>query len=402
MASSERASKRLKVTPGFSELACGKATHAAARRKGRAKGAGSEDRYAVESLAVASEAESKTWFAAVYDGHGGPEAAALAAEKLHTNLVDLLSPPHDPRFTTGMSCLSAEMDTAPDGAVDDRVKHAMDAIVTAFRMTDDQILDGGIECGSTACVAVFGRVAFICANAGDSRAVLCRKPAPPVAPPSNDGNDGDATTDAAPGNTSLSAAAATAGAAAPTAAKDWEGTARSSAIRLTTDHKPTLTSERERIVAAGGMVLTVGGVPRVCSENSPCMLAVSRALGNRSLKFGGSVPRGLITEVPDCSYHPYDGSELLVVLMSDGVSDVLEDQAISDVALEAALAAGAATPEEAADAAAEAVVRRARDLRSPDDITAVVVILSEDAWKGGLIEAPTPPLNLDYEEVDTA
>lgn len=242
-------------------------------------------------------------------------------------------------------------------------------------------------------------VAFICANAGDSRAVLCRKPAPPVAPPSN---DGDATTDAAPGNTSLSAGVATAGAAAPTAAKDWGGTARSSAIRLTTDHKPTLTSERDRIVAAGGMVLTVGGVPRVCSENSPCMLAVSRALGDRSLKFGGSVPRGLITEVPDCTYHPYDGSELLVVLMSDGVSDVLEDQAISDVALEAALAAGAATPEEAADAAAEAVVRRARDLHSPDDITAVVVILSEDAWKGGLIEAPTPPLNLDYEEVDTA
>mmetsp|Transcript_35719 Transcript_35719/g.93360 ORF Transcript_35719/g.93360 Transcript_35719/m.93360 type:complete len:265 (+) Transcript_35719:225-1019(+) len=252
------------------------------------------------------------------------------------------------------------------------VQAAISAFVKAFRTTDDQILDDGIDCGSTACVAVFGQAAFICANTGDSRAILCAKAT--TAPTSH-------VADAAPAESEGGEAKSADGAGAIASATNGDEGARVRVTRLTTDHKPALPSERERIEAAGGLVLTLGGVPRVCSEKSPCMLAVSRALGDRSLKFGGTTPRGLITDHPECSYQSYSGNELLVVLMSDGVSDVLEDTMIADIALTAALTVGAPTAEAAADAAAAAVVNAAADRYSPDDITAVVVLLSDEAWK---------------------
>ena len=150
---------------------------------------------------------------------------------------------------------------------------------------------------------------------------------------------------------------------------------------MSTDHTPDLRSERERIEKAGGLVLTLGGAARVCCESSPCMLAVSRALGDRSLKFGGTVPRGLVTDEPECTFRRCDGTELLLVIVSDGVTDVLDDKTIARTALNAARAADVSTAEEAAVAAAEAVVKLSAERDSPDDITAVVTLLHDDAWK---------------------
>jgi serine/threonine protein phosphatase PrpC len=205
----------------------------------------------------------------------------------------------------------------------------------------------------------------VVANAGDSRAVLCRRRTPRAPAADDDDRDDD-----------NGAAAAEAGPADVThAATGIE------AVRMSTDHTPDLRSERERIEKAGGMVLTLGGAARVCCESSPCMLAVSRALGDRSLKFGGTVPRGLVTDEPECTFRRCDGTELLLVIVSDGVTDVLDDKTIARTALNAARAADVSTAEEAAVAAAEAVVKLSAERDSPDDITAVVTLLHDDAWK---------------------
>lgn len=82
---------------------------------------------------------------AIFDGHGGRDAAAFAAEHLHQVLAEKL-----------------------------KTSNAVKSLKEAFNDTHKMISDQKIVGGTTAVVALFiGKKGFI-ANVGDSRAVLCR------------------------------------------------------------------------------------------------------------------------------------------------------------------------------------------------------------------------------------
>ena len=79
------------------------------------------------------------------------------------------------------------------------------------------------------------------------------------------------------------------------------------------DHKPNLESERRRIEGEGGVVIwagtwRVGGV-----------LAVSRAFGDRPLK-------RYVVALPDVKHQALAAGDETIVLASDGLWDVLENQ----------------------------------------------------------------------------
>jgi len=145
--------------------------------------------------------ESQGYFA-VYDGHGGRGAVEFVVEQLHTNLLK-------------------ELEKHPDNSVE--------ALKQAYLVTDKQIGDNHVPAGTTAVSALVrvdkdGKRRLLIANAGDSRAVLCRK---------------------------------------------------TQAIRLSYDHKGSDETETKRITDLGGFVLLnrVNGI-----------LAVTRSLGDSAMK----------------------------------------------------------------------------------------------------------------------
>ncbi|CAI9784882.1 unnamed protein product [Fraxinus pennsylvanica] len=103
------------------------------------------------------------------------------------------------------------------------------------------------------------------------------------------------------------------------------------AVQLTTDFKPDVHEEAERIRKCNGRVLALKEEPHIQrvwlpNEDSPG-LAMSRAFGDFLLKYHG------IISIPDISYHHISPNDQFLVLATDGVWDVLNnDQVISIVA----------------------------------------------------------------------
>ena len=131
--------------------------------------------------------------------------------------------------------------------------------------------------GATAVTLMMVGRRLYCANAGDSRAILCR--------------DG----------------------------KAWP---------LSEDHKPTLPVERERIVRAGSFVLNgrVNGI-----------LALSRAFGDFTFKQNDQVPfsQQAVTVMPEVSVTDLQPNDDFVVLACDGLWDCMtSDQVVNYVRLE--------------------------------------------------------------------
>lgn len=101
------------------------------------------------------------------------------------------------------------------------------------------------------------------------------------------------------------------------------------AVQLTTDLKPNLAREAERIRICKGRVFSLKnepGVPRVWlpKVNSPG-LAMSRAFGDFCLKNYG------VISVPDVSYHRITHKDQFVVLATDGVWDVLSNKQVVSI-----------------------------------------------------------------------
>nr|KYP60621.1 putative protein phosphatase 2C 75 [Cajanus cajan] len=102
------------------------------------------------------------------------------------------------------------------------------------------------------------------------------------------------------------------------------------AIQLTTDLKPGLPREAERIRRNNGCVYALKEEPHIQrvwipnNENSPG-LAMSRAFGDFLLKDHG------LTAIPDISYHSLTSSDQFVVLASDGVWDVLSNSEVASI-----------------------------------------------------------------------
>lgn len=167
---------------------------------------------------------------------------------------------------------------------------------------------------------------------------------------------------------------------------------RLSAVRLTDDHKPGRADERRRIEAKGGVV-DMQGVWRVFTPGPANFggrsvlwgLAVSRAFGDLLMKepqrYGCATAIGeLVSAVPEIhTYELHPTEDRFVVLACDGIWDVLADDDAIAVCIE----------HRTADLAANALVRRAFEVGSDDNLTALVV-----AWQQTDAEAgPAPQLD---------
>ncbi|KAF6778064.1 hypothetical protein AHF37_02243 [Paragonimus kellicotti] len=161
-----------------------------------------------------------------------------------------------------------------DDDEDEDVENLRLGIPNALQDQDDN--EPGVDSGTTACVALLlpvnGVVKLYVANAGDSRAVLCR------------------------------------GAAA---------------VDLSVDHKPEDEDEKSRITAAGGTVTRDGRV------NGG--LNLSRALGDHSYKQVKGLPLSdqMITPVPDITqFDLIPGSDEFLVIACDGVWNSMTSQEV--------------------------------------------------------------------------
>eukprot|EP00921_Rhytidocystis_pertsovi_P002969 GHVQ01004952.1.p1 GENE.GHVQ01004952.1~~GHVQ01004952.1.p1 ORF type:complete len:486 (+),score=90.50 GHVQ01004952.1:364-1821(+) len=286
----------------------------------------SEDRFVCREclrLDVVSDSESLCYYSAVFDGHAGSRCAEYAASHLHTSIISAFRQ----RKQTLLSKPKGRYSS--DGVELDALQWAC---LQGFKITDNNFINMAtkqrLSDGCTACVCLVygpsedGFLKFITANAGDSRAVLCR-----------------------------------------------EG----KAVRLTEDHKPNLVQEKARIVANGGTVRQdAEGVWRLAAvstgrskTDNDWQIGTSRSLGDYIFKH----PQKLVSAVPDVVVNNADlDRDQFIILGTDGIFDVLKDQAAVDTVL--------SNLHHGVTKAAEALVERAKAAGSRDDITAVVINFS--------------------------
>lgn len=268
-------------------------------------------------------------FFAVFDGHGGVEASKHCAERMYRNLqeawarrIDCPAMAVDARSDDVLvsSCGTCETNGSDacswnSGRSTATSDDVREVFMDAFSKTDDEFNGADVSAlvGSTAVVALVGSRHLLVANCGDSRAVLCR-----------------------------------------------DGTAHP----LTVDHKPEREDEMARVEKAGGQVWFWNG-PRVMG-----VLAMSRAIGDRSL-------RPYVIPDPEVTIVPRTAEDSLLIMATDGLWDVVDDQEACTLAmkcLERARQKGT-TDAEAARLTATVLIRAAMDRGSRDNITVVVVDL---------------------------
>jgi len=248
-------------------------------------------------------------FAAVFDGHGGSAVSRYLRQNLHANLQAALpaaaaAEAMENRSTDNMEGGSEEAKGAPTGNLSESSKSAIptapsvhasvEALRTAFEKVDAEVnrISHWSYQGSTAVAVMthegsvesdgFIQRTLIAANVGDSRAILC----------SRDG----------------------------------------AIVKLTRDHKPNDSIERQRIEGCGGSVDWCGmrdeegkriegtGVYRINGN-----LAVARAIGDRAEKPCVS------SEVEILTYDiSGDRTGDFILLASDGLWDVMENTDVAD------------------------------------------------------------------------
>ena len=135
---------------------------------------------------------------------------------------------------------------------------------------------------------------------------------------------------------------------------------------LTEDHKPNRPDEMARIRAAGGTVQFFG-VWRVQG-----VLAVSRAIGDRMLK-------PYVISSPEVTRYTVTPHDQYLVLATDGLWDVLSSTEVASVL--------ACLPENSAGAASQLLVREALTRGSTDNITVLVVDLTQPQYPQEHVEA---------------
>uniref|UniRef100_A0A7S0J6S1 PPM-type phosphatase domain-containing protein n=1 Tax=Calcidiscus leptoporus TaxID=127549 RepID=A0A7S0J6S1_9EUKA len=179
------------------------------------------------------------------------------------------------------------------------------ALEQAFLDVENQFLRiaerEGLSDGTTALVALIEDANLTVAHVGDSRGVLCR--------------DG-------------------------------------AAIAITEDHKPELEAERQRIESLGGFVSHIG------CWRAMGILAMSRAIGDLFLK-------PYVTAQPEVRKVPLQDSDEFIVLASDGIFDVFDNEQVVRIVR------AASSPQQAASL----LTKSAFVAGSLDNLTAVVVAL---------------------------
>lgn len=259
---------------------------------------------------------------AVFDGHGGPEVARFCSKYMSKEIVNLEAFQRG-QFEDSLRETFHRMDElllTPDGfgeldtlragntnrenkSDSDNAYELLKEIVRQQRVAEAtavksngaaaapppapaggvsqeaderRTMSATIQAGCTACVALIkGKKVFI-ANAGDSRAVLCRG---------------------------------------------------GKAVALSNDHKPTHAVERTRIIAAGGQLTDVGGITRVNGN-----LNLSRAIGDLRYKMNLHLEKKeqIITAEPDIQTADLTDEDTFLIIACDGIWDVMSNQQVVD------------------------------------------------------------------------
>ncbi|KAF3596875.1 hypothetical protein DY000_02027782 [Brassica cretica] len=143
-------------------------------------------------------------------------------------------------------------------------------------------------------------------------------------------------------------------------------------VQLTSDLKPSVLSEAERIRKRNGRVLALEAEPHILRvwlphENRPG-LAMSRAFGDFVLKSYG------VIATPEVSTHQITSRDQFLLLASDGVWDVLSNEEVAKVVMNSANEAGAAN---AVTEAAANAWRQKYPTAKVDDITVVCLSVNK-------------------------
>ncbi|KAH6783849.1 Protein phosphatase 2C family protein [Perilla frutescens var. hirtella] len=233
-------------------------------------------------------------FCAVFDGHG--KNGHIVSKIVRNRLPSLLLSQRNSIAKISPSTHNSKLGSDQLGQ-DKNFLRWKDACVSAFKAVDREIkFLNTLDCscsGTTASVVIKQGEDLIIANLGDSRAVL--------------------------------------------------GTRTESgiiAVQLTTDLKPGVPSEAERIRKCNGRVLALKEEPHIQRvwlpyDDSPG-LAMSRAFGDFVLKNNG------IICIPDVTYHRLTPDDTFLVLASDGVWDVLSNEQVMSIVAAAHSEEGAA------------------------------------------------------------
>ena len=185
------------------------------------------------------------YFFSSFDGHAGSLASQYCCDWISSYLTSDPSFPHD----------------------------MCSAMKNSFAALDEDFLSTGSSDGTTACVCVvLGGQRILCANAGDSRAIVVRK--------------------------------------------------NGASLPLSKDHKPSCPEETKRITNLGGKVIYSG-----CgSWRLEGMLSVSRGIGDAALK-------KFITPDPDVYDYMLSPEDYFVVIASDGLWDVVDNDQVAKMTI---------------------------------------------------------------------
>ncbi|BAF28971.2 probable protein phosphatase 2C 73 [Oryza sativa Japonica Group] len=229
-------------------------------------------------------------FCGVFDGHGplGREVARHVRDVLPMKLSSSLAlkTEQDPSSNTDKEALEKSDCTSLSDTSNEKqlLSTWKNIFVKTFEDVDDDLRqNSGIDCicsGTTAVTVVRQGDHLIIANLGDSRAVLCTR----------DSKD------------------------------------RPIPVQLTTDLKPNLPSEAERILNCKGRVFAMDDEPDVSrmwlpDQDAPG-LAMARAFGDFCLK-----SHGLIC-TPEVYYRKLSEKDEFLVLATDGIWDVLSNKEV--------------------------------------------------------------------------
>ncbi|TVU50942.1 hypothetical protein EJB05_02340, partial [Eragrostis curvula] len=224
-------------------------------------------------------------FAGVFDGHGGTHVSALCQRQMHVILAEelaaeaahfLLRRRHHQRLQ--VAWVEQDEEEVAWRAALMRAFARVDALADLACACGEATLprcacplSGVVSCfpcvGSTAVVALLVGDRIVVANCGDSRTVLCRRPA--GSPP----------------------------------------------VPLSDDHKPDRPDERARIRSVGGQVL----YDRYRTPRVRALLAMSRALGDRLLR------PAVICE-PEITVTTRTMVDEFLIVASDGLWDVMSNK----------------------------------------------------------------------------
>ncbi|EAZ17162.1 hypothetical protein OsJ_32667 [Oryza sativa Japonica Group] len=229
-------------------------------------------------------------FCGVFDGHGplGREVARHVRDVLPVKLSSSLAlkTEQDPSSNTDKETLEKSDCTSLSDTSNEKqlLSTWKNIFVKTFEDVDEDLRQhSGIDCicsGTTAVTVVRQGDHLIIANLGDSRAVLCTR----------DSKD------------------------------------RPISVQLTTDLKPNLPSEAERILNSKGRVFAMDDEPDVprmwLPDQDAPGLAMARAFGDFCLK-----SHGLIC-TPEVYYRKLSAKDDFLVLATDGIWDVLSNKEV--------------------------------------------------------------------------